>query len=63
MNYRLEPLDNCFVIIEAQTDQIIKMFNTKEKAKKYLRHLNLGGGFDGWTPSFLLFNISGYINK
>ena len=43
-------------IFENSTNQIIKIFtdtNTRE-ARKFLRHLNLGGGFDGWTPTFFL---------
>lgn len=32
----------------------IKRFMYKEEAKTFSRHLNLGGGFDGWTPDFFL---------
>lgn len=35
----------------------IKRFMTKEDAKKFSRHLNLGGGFDGWTPVFFLLPL------
>jgi hypothetical protein len=32
----------------------IKRFMNKDEAKTFSRHLNLGGGFDGWTPDFFL---------
>jgi hypothetical protein len=57
MNYRVETVENSFVIIESQTEQVIRSFNTRDKAKKFLRHLNLGGAFDGWTPTFFLKKI------
>lgn len=39
---------------ETKEDVVIKSFKTKEEAKIFSRHLNLGGGFDGWTPDFFL---------
>lgn len=41
-------------ILEIKTDQIIKKGLPMTKAKKLCRHLNFGGGFDGWTPAFFL---------
>lgn len=35
----------------------IKRFMNKDEAKSFSRHLNLGGGFDGWTPSFFLNKV------
>ena len=73
MNYKivealLLPEDsekNCpvYKVVETKTQQIIETFSEHKKAKELLRHLNLGGGFDGFTPSFLLQNVSSYINK
>lgn len=37
---------------------LIKRFRTKEEAKSFARHLNLGGGFDGWTPDFFRVKAS-----
>jgi hypothetical protein len=50
---------NCpiYNVIETTTNQIIKSFPAPTEAKEFMRHLNLGGGFDGWTPSFLLKNV------
>lgn len=38
--------------LETKEEIIIKSFATKDEAKAFSRHLNLGGGFDGWTPDF-----------
>jgi hypothetical protein len=29
----------------------------KTEAKSFSRHLNLGGGFDGWTPDFFRVQV------
>jgi len=43
-----------YEVVEVGTRQIIKSDITKEEAKTLCRHLNFGGGFDGWTPAFFL---------
>ena len=63
MNYKLKVMQNGVSVIETSTNQTIRQFNGLEPARKFLRHLNLGGGFDGWTPTFFLFDFSKYINK
>jgi hypothetical protein len=54
MNYKIVEKEGKFSIIEKATNQYIKIFDDKEKARKLLRQLNFGGGFDGWTPKFFL---------
>ena len=46
-----------YEVVETGTRQIIKTGMRKEEAKSMTRHLNMGGGFDGWTPSFFLAQI------
>lgn len=46
-------------IVEVPTEQNIFSYdmrdpNYEKLAKIFLRALNNGGGFDGWTPEFLL---------
>ena len=36
----------------------IKRFMIKDDAKRFSRHLNLGGGFDGWTPDFFRVKVN-----
>lgn len=59
MMYRLEKDHELGVvkIVEVPTDQVIEMFILEseiEEAKAMLKHLNMGGGFDGNTPAFFL---------
>lgn len=46
-------------IVETSTDQVIKSFPGDKflEARSFMRHLNLGGGFDGWTPTFFCKNF------
>jgi hypothetical protein len=61
MNYKIKIEDivaqHNVAVIETATDQVIKKFETVEAAKKFMRHLNLGGAFDGWSPSFILKSV------
>ena len=62
MNYNLiEGQDkSMYDILEETTNQVIKSFPGDRflEARAFMRHLNLGGGFDGWTPSFITKNFS-----
>lgn len=65
MNYKIIESDKKYSVLEKQTDQVIALFDSKEEARKVLRHLNFGGGFDGFTPSFMkkkyFYNGSGKL--
>jgi len=67
MNYNLvEGKDTSkYDVLEETTGQVIKSFagDRFSEARAFMRHLNLGGGFDGWTPSFLLKKINIPIQK
>ncbi len=43
-----------YYIREVKTDQVIKAFRSFSDARKFLKHLNMGGGFSSWTPTFFL---------
>lgn len=58
MNYKVVDTKNGFKVEEKATGYTVRMFDTKDQAKKYMKFLNLGGGFDGWTPQFILNNSS-----
>ena len=61
MNYNLvEGQDkSMYDVLEETTNQVIKSFpgDKFSDARAFMRHLNLGGGFDSWTPSFILKKI------
>lgn len=67
MNYEIIETgvvkDKAFHVYEKTTNQRIKTFDKKIDAKMFMRHLNLGGGFDSWTPSFMLVNFSHLLNN
>ena len=56
MNYRYvrNAETNQYDIIETSTNNAIKRNLEFLDAKNLVRHLNFGGGFDGWTPNFFL---------
>lgn len=53
MNYEIDRKKS--VIKERETEHEIVQSSDREKLKSLCRHLNLGGGFDGWTPKFFMF--------
>lgn len=57
VNYKVVKENSSYNIVETQTDQVVKTFNNQEDAKKLMKQLNLGGGFDGWTPTFFTKNL------
>lgn len=46
-------------LIEVPTGIVIKKAMKKDEGKSLLRHLNMGGGFDGFTPAFFCQTIKG----
>ena len=63
MNYKIIEGEDTYYkphyhVKETATDQIIKSFYDFSEAKKYMKFLNLGGSFDGFTPAFILNNTS-----
>jgi hypothetical protein len=41
---------------ETKEEVFIRRFRSRDEAKALSKHLNLGGGFDGWTPNFFVVN-------
>ena len=55
MNYKIVLHPSGADVLETATKQVItKKPLSYEDAKKLCRNLNLGGGFDAWTPAFFL---------
>ena len=55
--YKIIEDKGVYNIFETTTEQIVKTFTDNAEARKFLRHLNLGGGFEGWTPTFFLKKV------
>lgn len=65
MNYRYVTHSNngnaaetAASILEIKTDHYVATNLNVGDAKKMTRHLNFGGGFDGWTPQFFTMAIT-----
>jgi hypothetical protein len=53
MNYKIVEAAGKYAVLEKPTDKQIRQFDNRDEARSFLRHLNFGGGFDGWTPAFM----------
>lgn len=58
MNYKVTKKDHKFSVIEITTDQMIKNFSTEKEARGFMKHLNGGGGFAGWSPTFVIKKVA-----
>jgi hypothetical protein len=52
MSYTLKKADTAYNIYEKGGDVLIELSFEEKKAKDLCRKLNLGSGFNGWTPMF-----------
>ena len=52
--YKIVEKDERYLVKEVDTDKIIRNFRHKKSAKELSNFLNGGGGFNGWTPDFIL---------
>ncbi len=52
MSYTLKKTDTEYDIYEKNSDVTIELSFEEKKAKDLCRKLNLGSGFNGWTPLF-----------
>jgi hypothetical protein len=53
-NYSIKMVNKEYTIIEKSTKNVVFTTTSKRNAHKKLAFYNMGGGFDGWTPSFFL---------
>ena len=56
--------DFLWCVLESLDDQVqlIRAFSFEDDALALAAHLNGGGGFDGWTPTFILNDVSSYLD-
>lgn len=52
MSYAVKEKQGSFDIYEKNNDVLIELKAEEKKAKDLCRKLNLGSGFNGWTPLF-----------
>lgn len=62
MFYAIKPTTNLrYHVVETSTGNLVSSDLKEPQAKKLCRHLNVGGGFEGFTPDFFLRNVE-YAN-
>ena len=57
MAIQTEENDFRWAVHEASTDQIIDTFIFEDEAQEYRAFLEAGGGFNGFTPTFMLNRV------
>jgi hypothetical protein len=55
---KTEENDFIWCVMESSTEQMISAFLFNDDALEYANFLSGGGGFDGWTPSFMLQEVA-----
>lgn len=53
-----EKTQNGFSILEKETEVEIEVPYSKKETNDVVRKLNLGSGFNGWTPMFFASRIN-----
>ena len=52
MSYSVKRGKSGYNIVEKDTDLTIELERTEKEARYLCRKMNLGSGFNGWTPTF-----------
>ena len=52
MSYKVVKCGDAYDIMELDTSTLIDLKYSEAKARDTRRKMNLGSGFNGWTPSF-----------
>ena len=53
MSYSVKMNEDGFDILEKESEILIELKTQEKTAKDMCRKLNLGSGFNGWTPQFI----------
>lgn len=62
MSYKVQQTEEGFDILERKTDVTINLKTNESRARDLCRKLNLGSGFNGFTPDFFA-NLRGLETK
>ena len=61
MSHKIVKNGTTFEIKELATENVIGEFDSHAIASERYRFLKRGGAFGGWTPTFFLTSVKGYI--
>jgi hypothetical protein len=54
MDYKVVKSNNNYNVFETKTEHNVATYLTETQARVIARMYNLGAGFAGWTPKFIL---------
>ena len=58
MSYSVKHGKSGYNIVERDTEIVIELEHTESEARSMCRKMNLGSGFNGWTPPFFTKRMS-----
>jgi hypothetical protein len=58
MSYSVKQGKTGYNIVEKDTDLTIELERSEKEARDLCRKMNLGSGFNGWTPTFFTSKMS-----
>jgi len=62
LNYDIKKNGRFWDLHETKTEHIVGTYDTIQSAQVAKTHLNRGGGFDGWTPAYMLRGENNFSN-
>ena len=63
VDYKVVKVGETHCVEEKATGYIIKSFDDASDARKMMKFLNLGGGFAGFTPEFIVRKVYPPLNN
>lgn len=63
VDYKIVNIGEKYGVEERSTGYVIETFKDQQEAKKLMKFLNLGGGFAGFTPEFVVRKTSASLNN
>lgn len=57
MSYSVKKGNTGYNIVEKDTEVVIEVERSEKEARDICRKLNLGSGFNGWTPTFFAMRM------
>lgn len=59
MSYRVSKVKgtNTYNIVEKSSELVVQTMDDEKEARKLCRSLNLGAGFNGFTPTFFTIRL------
>lgn len=61
MSYSVKKGKDGYDVYEKDTDQIIELCSSFQQTKDIVRKLNLGSGFNGFTPCFFAYRFENLV--